>query len=364
MYRIIFDLWCFALLTMGVVTLVVMIAWLSYRYGQRQNRTWQSALAELPIGVMLFDQARQRRFANIAAETLAAQLDIGALDRLCQAAAPNLRQSTVLRSSDGQIVQAQAIALPNAGYTLVTLWDLSQRQQSEASYRKLIRTLSHELLTPLTALQGHLAHIASSISDAEQNDASWLGSLEISREEVDRLTRLVSNLLLLARLEAGQPLQRRPTNLGAVAEEVVLSMLGPADERQITLELNAEPRLPRPLVDRDAWKQVFLNLIDNGIKYGRPGGRVTVTLRRADGRVCITVSDDGPGISPEDLPHIFDELYRGDAQRRVRGSGLGLAIVRQIVEQHGGQITCESAPGRGATFRIQLPLQAADVTAA
>lgn len=362
--RIIFDLWCFVSLIVGIVGLAALLAWLSYRHGRRQNRTWQSALSELPIGVMLFDRARQRRFANPAADALTAQLDPGAFDRLCQTAAPNLRQSTVLRSSDGQIVQAQAIALPDAGYTLVTLWDLSQRQQAEASYRKLIRTLSHELLTPLTAMQGHLAHIASSISEFEQNDANWLGSLEVSREEVERLTRLVSNLLLLARLEAGQPLQRRPTNLGAVAEEVVLSMLAPADERQIALELNAEPRLPRPSVDRDAWKQVFLNLIDNGIKYGRPGGRVSVTLRHADERMCITVSDDGPGIAPEDLPHIFDELYRGDAQRRVRGSGLGLAIVRQIVEQHGGQITCESTPGRGTTFHIQLPLQVVDVTGA
>ncbi len=362
--RIIFDLWCFALLVVGVVALTALLAWLSYRYGRRQNRTWRSALSELPIGVMLFDRARQRRFANPAADALAAQLDLGVFDRLCQTAAPNLRQSTVLRGSDGQIIQAQVIALPDTGYTLVTLWDLSQQQQAEASYRKLIRMLSHELLTPLTAMQGHLTHIIASISDSEQNDASWLRSLEISREEVDRLTRLVSNLLLLARLEAGQPLQRRPTNLVAVAEEVVLSMLAPADERQITLELNAEPRLPRPSVDRDSWKQVFLNLIDNGIKYGRSGGHVVVTLRHADGHVRITVSDDGPGISREDLPHIFDELYRGDAQRRVRGSGLGLAIVRQIVEQHGGQITCESTPGQGAAFHIVLPLQPEDVTKA
>jgi signal transduction histidine kinase len=361
--RIVFDLWCFALLILGVILLVAASTWLSYRYGKRRDRAWLAALTELPIGVMLLDRSRRRRFANAAAMSLTAQLDAGALDRLCQVAAPHFRQSTALRSGDGLVVQAQAIILPDVGYTLITLSDLSQRQQAESTYRKLIRTLSHELLTPLTAMQGHLAHIASSVSDRERNDASWLGSLEISREEADRLTRLVSNLLLLARLEAGQPLQRRPTNLAAVAEEAVLSMLAPADERQITLELQAEPRLPRPAVDRDAWKQVFLNLIDNGIKYGRPGGHVTLTLRQCDDQLCITVSDDGPGISPEDLPHIFDELFRSEAQRRVNGSGLGLAIVRQIVEQHGGRVTCESTPGQGAAFHIQLPLQSVDVTA-
>nr|MCU0493533.1 sensor histidine kinase [Chloroflexaceae bacterium] len=159
-------------------------------------------------------------------------------------------------------------------------------------------------------------------------------------------------------LEAGQPLQRRPTNLAAVAEETVLSLLEKADVRQITLNLNAAPALPRPPLDRDAWKQVFLYLLDNGIKYGRVGGNVTVGLSQEAGALQISVADDGPGIPADEVPHLFSEFFRGENQRQSSGSGLGLAIVRRIVERHGGTIRCESTPGVGTTFTINLPLDA------
>ncbi len=179
---------------------------------------------------------------------------------------------------------------------------------------------------------------------------------------MERLTRLTSNLLILSRLEAGQPFQRRPTNLAAVAEEAVLQVMEKAEARRMTINLQAEGNQPRPPIDRDAWKQVFLNLLDNAVKYGSTGGAVDVVLRQEAGRLLIAVTDNGPGIAPDDLPHLFTELYRADAQRHVAGSGLGLAIVRRIVEQHGGQITCSSELGRGTRFEIMLATGGANVT--
>jgi signal transduction histidine kinase len=139
-------------------------------------------------------------------------------------------------------------------------------------------------------------------------------------------------------------------------------MLEKADERRVTLNIEAAPDLPRLSLDRDAWKQVFLNLIDNGIKYGKEGGHVNMRLSHTPNEATITVTDDGPGIAPEDQPHIFEEAYRAgvptkEAGGDVSGSGLGLAIVRRIVEQHGGSISCESALGKGTTFAIILPLE-------
>ncbi|NJN99212.1 MAG: sensor histidine kinase [Anaerolineales bacterium] len=100
-----------------------------------------------------------------------------------------------------------------------------------------------------------------------------------------------------------------------------------------------------------------MNLIDNGIKYGKPGGTVRVELRQQTAGLQITVADDGPGIPSDDLPHLFKELFRGQQSRHTGGSGLGLAIVRRIVEQHGGQISCASEPGRGTAFHITLPVE-------
>lgn len=342
-----------------VLLLLGAIIWAAYRYGRATMR-WQAALLSLPLGVVLFDPTGKRTFENRAAAKLLEQLDVAQLEQLRQSVAQGASRGTIVRGRDGAVVRVQGGALNGPGSdVLVTLHDIASQQAAEANYRKFIHTLSHELLTPLTAIQGHLANIKAS-SDAET--AAWGGSLRVVHDEVERLTRLTSNLLILSRLEAGQPLQRRPTNLSAIVEEAVLSLLEKADARQTTLNIEADPQLARPSIDRDAWKQVFLNLIDNAIKYGRQGGTVNVVLRQADSRIIATVADDGPGIAAADLPHLFDELFRADAQRHVSGSGLGLAIVRRIVERHDGQINVASEPGHGTTFHITLPGAAPPVT--
>lgn len=342
------DLWFLPILLL----LLAAAAWGLYRLGVwRRTRLWRRALSDLPFGIVVVGAGGRRRYENRSAGLLLQQLDAPQLDELRRAAEQDLQRATMLRGHNGAVVRAQARRF-DAGEVLLTLQDVAPQQEAEGRYRRFIHTLSHELLTPLTAIQGHLANIHAGTAA----EAPYSGSLRVVQDEVDRLTRLISNLLILSRLEAGQPLQKRPTNLSAVAEEATLQLLERAEARGVTLDVQADARLARPAVDRDAWKQVFLNLVDNAIKYGRQGGHVDVVLRQHGARIDVSVADDGPGIEPADLPHLFEELWRADAQRHVGGSGLGLAIVRRIVEQHDGQISATSEPGRGTTFHISLPL--------
>ena len=332
-----------------------LLGWMLYRWGgYRFARPWRAALVNVPLGIMLFDESGRRIFANSLADVLLQQIDSSQLAPSVTAGVQGLQQRVVVSGREGGLVQVQSWPLDTMPkHVLLTLRDIAQQQNGAANYRQFIHTLSHELLTPLTAIQGHLRHIQAS---TRSEQVRWQGSLQVVHDEVERLTRLTSNLLILSRLETGQPLQKRPTNLSAVVEEVVLGLLDKADAQQITLNVNTTPQLPRPTIDRDAWKQVFVNLIDNGIKYGKAGGVVTVLLRQNEAGLSIAVTDDGHGIPPDDLPHLFTEMFRSDAHRHVSGTGLGLAIVRKIVEQHGGQITCSSELGRGTTFHITLPV--------
>ena len=346
-----------ALLTLALVVPLVLGALVAggYRYARRQTQEHVYAvLANIPLGVVVYDRAGRRAFTNSLADALLRQLDAAQIDQIVAAGLRGTQQTTVLAGQDGTAVQAQCrpLGAPGAGTTL-TLRDVTQQQLAATNYLKFIHTISHELLTPLTAIHGHLAHIAACV---QRNEGGWQGSLQVVQAEAERLTRLTSNLLILSRLETGQPLQRRPTNLAAVAEEAVLQLLDKADARRIALSVHAAPQLARPAVDRDAWMQVFLNLIDNAIKYGCEDGSVDVTLQGDGSTLLVTVSDDGPGIAPDDLPHVFTEMFRAEAQRHVSGSGLGLAIVRRIVEQHNGKIRCSSELGRGTTFQISLPV--------
>jgi signal transduction histidine kinase len=336
----------------GALLIAVTVRLIARYYRRRAEQHWHNVLANLPWGVVLCDATGRQIFTNDVARELLPKLRAAQLEQAWQAATSDVQQSSILHGQD-VVVQIQSWPLQATGQALITLRDIRQQQRAEENYRRFIHTLSHELLTPLTAIQGHLSHISANIGAQEP---AWIGSLHVVRGEIERLTRLTSNLLILSRLEAGQPLQRKPTNLTAVAEEAVLQLLEKADARQISLHVNAALALPRPPLDRDAWKQIFLNLIDNGIKYGKEQGSVQVALARANGSLVISVVDDGAGIPPDDLPHLFVEMFRADAHRHVSGSGLGLTIVRKIVEQHGGQITCTSTPGSGTTFKIELPL--------
>ncbi len=225
----------------------------------------------------------------------------------------------------------------------------------ESSYhaqQRFVSDASHELRAPLTAIQGNLELLNrhKSMPEAEREEA-----LSEMTRETQRLTRLVADLLALARADAGVPLKHRLIDL----DEVVLDAFRSAHQLDRGQTLVLDPFEPvRVNGDEDRLKQLLLILIDNALKYTPAGGQVTIGLRHSETGAELLVRDTGVGIAPEDVPHVFERFYRADPgrSRDPGGTGLGLPIAQWIVEQHGGKIALESQPGHGTLVSVLLPL--------
>jgi heavy metal sensor kinase len=220
--------------------------------------------------------------------------------------------------------------------------------------KRFVADASHELRTPLTILRGEMEALLAreSLAPAVQER---LGSL---LEEVDRLTKIVEGLLMLSRLDAGEA-QGEWVNVDlaklttSTAEQMALL----AEDKRIRIRcITPSPVLVRG--DRARLKQVVVNLLDNAIKYTADGGKVTLQVSTQPSQAVLDVTDSGPGISAEALPHVFERFFRADQARSrdAGGAGLGLAIVHSICAAHDGRVTVESAAGQGSRFRVELPL--------
>ena len=219
--------------------------------------------------------------------------------------------------------------------------------------RRFVRRLDHELKNPLTAIRAGLANIAA-IDQLEARRAA-LRSVEA---QVLRISRLTADLRKLAELET-RTVEMTSVNLAEVLQQVVeLAQEKPeADDRRLTLSL---PQAPWPLPpvkgDRDLLLLALHNLIDNALKFTRPRDTIEVRAFEDGSFVVIEVADTGPGIPEEELPHVWEELYRGDRARSVPGSGLGLPLVRAIIDQHRGQIVMRSLIDQGTVITLRLPV--------
>lgn len=237
--------------------------------------------------------------------------------------------------------------------------DVDELRQQELRRRELIMNVTHDLATPLTAIAGLGEALADGIS---QNPEDFAETGRVIMRETLRLHRLVKDLHLMAKAEAGamQP-QRRAVRLAPLVDEV-FAVLTPEFER-----VDVEPRnnlpynLPTIWADPDMLSRVFDNLCSNALRYTPAGGSVTIDARQEESMLRIAVTDSGKGIPTEALPRIFDRFYRADPARQTTtgGSGLGLAIVRAIVEAHGGSVMAENAPNSGARISFTLPLASA-----
>jgi len=271
----------------------------------------------------------------------------------------NAYSAQSLESPSGLRLGVRAAPLQSS-MALLILEDLTVRQHQEAFYRSFVSNVSHELKTPLTVIQGHVA----AMGETPCQDDRWQAGRRIVAEETTRLTQLVDNLLLLSKLEMPDfSLETHLVSLEAVAEDAILQLSDLAEARGISLSLQMESSVPRIMADRARLKQVFINLLDNAIKYNREGGAVVVRLRAEGERVVAQMTDTGEGIPAQDLPHIFEKMYRVERRqgRPVEGSGLGLSIVRRIVEQHGGSISVASREGE-TNFTMTLPQSAQATT--
>ena len=258
----------------------------------------------------------------------------------------------------GRAFDVTAAPLPDGGVVAV-LRDLTETERVEKTRRDFIANVSHELRTPLTSIQGYTETLLDSLSE---NSGPSREFLEIIRKNAVRMSRLTEDLLTLARVESGEtrfdPEPVSPTELLNDAEEsfreiarsqgVELKIV----DGQVPLE-----SLPQVLADREAIHQVFSNLIDNAMKYGRSGARIELGARAAGRGIEFYVRDFGAGISSEHVPRLFERFYRVDKarSRESGGTGLGLAIAKHIMRAHAGSIRAESELSRGSTFLFTLP---------
>jgi two-component system OmpR family sensor kinase len=231
-----------------------------------------------------------------------------------------------------------------------------ERAFAEDARRRFIRRLDHELKNPLTGLRAALANLAGDPVDSSGLEQRALGD---AHRQVERLSRLVADLRKLAELEE-IPLEMVPVDLGGVLEESVQAAreLPQYSQREVRVLISRVPwPLPPVTGDRDLLGLAFYNLMENALKYSAPGDAVEVRAVE-DGRwVVVDIADSGPGIAGEDLPRVFEELYRGANARGLEGSGLGLALVRRVIERHGGEVSVRSRQDglKGTVFQIRLP---------
>ena len=241
--------------------------------------------------------------------------------------------------------------LGRLGRTLNRMLERIERGVHEK--RRLVADASHELRTPLAVMRSEL-----DVTLLDQRlDPAARAVLESAREEIDRMTRIVENLLTLARVdEGGLKLLPTPVNLRDVAASALEPLRQGAAARGVEIKL-AEGKAVA-VADADLVRQVVTNLLDNALKYSDQGSEVEVRVWSHDSRAGLTVKDSGPGIPEEARPRIFDRFYRVDASRNRSsgGSGLGLSISREIVRAHGGRIWVESAEGGGSSFSFEVPV--------
>jgi signal transduction histidine kinase len=228
--------------------------------------------------------------------------------------------------------------------------------------REFVANAAHELRSPLAALQSSVEVALNS----ERTVGEYQDLLGEITDECGQLRVLVNQLLLLAETDAStRPLEVKPVAFDKLVERSVDMFQGAADERGISLRVTSPNRI-FVLASADRLRQVINNLIDNSIKFTPHGGRVSVVIHSdfIANQVVMTVTDNGKGINPADLPHVFERFYRGDKSRQredlTHGSGLGLSICQSIIQAHGGTIQVTSDPGRGATFTVTLPLYLVD----
>lgn len=226
---------------------------------------------------------------------------------------------------------------------------LARLEQLFTAQRRFVADVSHELRTPLTAMRGHLELLQRGVT---RDGAAQAESVADMLREVNRLSRMANDLLLMGQAEIGLELRLSPLQLDDLVLEVVRELRPLADGVALRPELSEQVAI---VGDRDRLKQALLNLVGNALQHTPPGGAVVVALAQEGQEVMLQVRDTGPGIAPADLPHVFERFYRGDRAQGGSGTGLGLAIVRWVAEAHGGQATVASNSGHGATFTVRLP---------
>jgi two-component system NtrC family sensor kinase len=259
--------------------------------------------------------------------------------------------------SSGQVYNAQLSEIAQVGHIIV-MQDISHLKELDHLKSEFVSTVSHDLRTPLTTIQGYIALLDRAGPLTEMQE-TFIHKAMVS---LDHITDLITDLLDIGRIEADYDLEMKPLRLDAMIRHTV-------ENNQVEAE-NQDLELSAHLPDDTLWvhgnrrrlQQVFDNLVSNAMKYNEPGGWIQIEARRNNHHIFVSVSDNGIGIPPEAQPKIFERFFRVQSPNTedIRGTGLGLAIVKSVIEKHKGRIWVESTPGEGSIFSFLLPYHEPD----
>jgi two-component system, OmpR family, phosphate regulon sensor histidine kinase PhoR len=340
---------------------------------------WMSIVDSLPDPALVLDAGGAIMATNLAAVDLFSSAQVGRhISQITRA--PELLTSVetaletrttqscrldfkvpVERSLVGTVAPLRlADASDQSPQLVIVLRDLTEQDRLIRMRADFVANASHELRTPLASLKGFV----ETLQDAAKDDpAAREKFLKIMHQQAERMARLIDDLLSLSRIEMqAHVMPRDKVDLNAIVAHVVQTLAPIAQEKSVAIDLVPAASPIFVTGDRDELIQVFQNLIENAIKYGRQGGRVSVRSTRAPSaagpdRITVAIADDGPGIAPEHLPRLTERFYRVNAahSRAVGGTGLGLAIVKHVLNRHRADLQLDSVVGQGSTFRVTLP---------
>ena len=345
---------------------------------QRESARLESILSSMVEGVVAVDPLLRITFVNRAfaeAMGVASPLTPGTplvqvvRDQVLAAMFTSVvaegqpqRKKLVLAAAGARSFDVQMAPLagdPQRG-AIAMLYDISELERLERVRRDFVANVSHELRTPLAAVCGYAETL---LDGALEDKANGRKFVEIILAKARQLNNIATDLLILSSLESGKPPAAEPVLLRQSLESALRTVEPSARSRGVQLICDKTDNLA--VIGYDVrLEQVFVNLLDNAIKFNKPGGEVRVEIARSGDHAVVRVQDTGTGIPSRDLPRIFERFYRVDKarSRATGGTGLGLAIVKHAVEQMGGSVAVESDFGRGSTFTVTLPLSSEDVT--
>jgi two-component system, OmpR family, phosphate regulon sensor histidine kinase PhoR len=276
-----------------------------------------------------------------------------------ETAEPQAREVALGNSHPPRQIYVHAVPLRDSSGQLAVLAifrDITRLKQLEEVRREFVANVSHELRTPLSIFHGYVETLLDNPGMPRKEIA---GIFQVLDRHSQRLNALVEDLLVLARLESRREIMRVETiDLQQAIHGIAMDWAVKMSKKGVTLDLAVAPDLPLIRVDPLRLDQIFSNLLDNALKYTPSGGCIAIQAAREADHVILCVEDNGAGIPPEDLPHIFERFYRADKarSREMGGTGLGLSIVKHIAQAHGGSVEAQSTLGKGAAIIVRLPL--------
>ncbi|VVM04968.1 two-component system, OmpR family, phosphate regulon sensor histidine kinase PhoR [Methylacidimicrobium cyclopophantes] len=354
---------------------------------EQQGKNFHGVLRNMMEGVAIIDRDHRVELANEAlvrqfglgsepsGRTVLESLRIAEIDRLIseafarqEARSGEISLRGFPNSHADLFLIVNAVPMQSkpgvADQVLLVLHDITEHKRNEERQKEFLANVSHELRTPLSIFRGYVETLLNGSSALAPEEVQRV--LKILRRHSLRLSKLVNDLLTLSALEPDRmSLERSPVSLPHFLRRIESDLRQPLQEKRIGIEIDLPQNLPKIDADPFRLEQVFYNLVENAIQYSEPGSPIRIRARPEGNLVSIQVIDQGVGISPRDLPHVFERFYRVDKtrSREAGGTGLGLSIVQRIVDLHHGRVQIASEPGKGTTVTVLLPAWSATLPA-